>query len=80
MDPSHPHGGSANDAISKQLSSIQYATIDQAVAKVDMEKAYRKSLYTQMIGGYWGWNGRGCNSWTPHYPSAFGQPQKFSRL
>ena len=53
VDLSYPHGRSVNDGVSKDLSSIQYATIDQAVlnilklgpgtelAKVDVEQAYR---------------------------------------
>ena len=31
VDLSYPHGRSVNDGVSKDLSSIQYATIDQAV-------------------------------------------------
>lgn len=53
VDLSYPQGRSVNHSISKDLSSIQYATIDQAVAgimrlgpgaelaKVDVERAYR---------------------------------------
>ena len=53
VDLSYPHGRSVNDSISKELSSIRYATVDQAVqcildrgpgtelAKIDVEQAYR---------------------------------------
>ena len=53
VDLSHPLGCSVNDGVSREWSSIRYATIDQAVvailkrgqgtelAKVDVEQAYR---------------------------------------
>ena len=53
LDLSSPHGSSVNDGISKELASLQYTSVDQAVkriislgrdcllAKIDVKQAYR---------------------------------------
>ena len=53
LDLSSPHGSSVNDSISKELASLQYTSVDQAVkrivslgkdcllAKIDVKQAYR---------------------------------------
>ena len=70
LDLSSPHNNSVNDGISKELCSVKYATVDQAVAnilrlgrhtqlaKMDIEHAYRNVPINpddrDLLGMNWG--------------------------
>ena len=72
LDLSSPHGNSVNDAIQKDLCSLKYATVDQAVrrilclgpgtllAKIDIQHAFRNIPINPADRKYLGmsWKGR----------------------
>ena len=79
VDLSSPAGGSVNDGISKELSSLLYMSVDEVMdkvlelgkgawmAKADIRQAYRN---IPMTGGCWECSGRGSCWWTDACRSA----------
>lgn len=68
---SYLKGSSVNDAITSELCSVSYASLDHALsiictygpgallAKCDIQSAFRLLLYTQMISACWALNSKG---------------------
>ena len=74
-----PEGYSVNDFIPKEISSVQYATIQDAIsfiqrssqsvymAKVDVESAFRMMPSPQLIDLCWDFSGSGSSIWMQFY-------------
>ena len=84
---SHPQGASINDAIPKELCSLNYITVDAAIkhilalspgtllAKLDIKNAFRLYPFIQQTGIYWHCIGITTCILTPVCHSAFVLPQ-----
>ena len=91
VDLSFPPEHSINNGVSPELSSIKYASVDDAVAyiiqlgrvasmvKLDLGMPTASYLSIPRTNAYWPFPGKGMSTLTGHSPLALDQPLKSSR-
>ena len=88
---SSPHGSSVNDAIQKDMCSLTYTTVDQAIrrilhlgqgtllVKINIQHAFEASQFTQRTESSLECHGMDACMWTQSSHSAYNQRRNIQR-